>query len=74
MAEETIEPRGEWRMDLRFAMLGNLLASCWSKKAPTVKQLMPKFGEPVERESAEDIRAKMTAWVGMLRGQRGNNR
>lgn len=63
MAEERLEPRGEWRMDLRFAMLGHLIAACWSKNPPSIAKLMPRFGEPIKQQSVEDMKAAAMAMV-----------
>ena len=72
MAEERIEPRGEWRMDLRFAMLMRTVIALVSKKVPRLDQLMPKFGEPVEQQTVEDMRTVAMGWIAKARAaQRG---
>lgn len=57
-----IEPFGEYRADLRSAIIASTFANCFSRKRFKVEDFMPEFG-PRRRQSVEEMKAIFSLFV-----------
>lgn len=72
-AEERIEPRGEFRADLRNGILCATVVNCWRGKGTArakPSDFMPRFDKPQTRDQTpEEMMAAMRAWTRLLGGE-----
>jgi hypothetical protein len=72
MAYERLEPFGEWRADLRAALVAMVMANAWrgkDQKAFTIEDFMLKFdGEPKRDQTVEDQLRMFELLTGALSG------
>jgi hypothetical protein len=77
MAEEELCPRGEWRADLRMAILAATMANLWiDSKSKRMKpsDFMPDFDRkalPERPQTREEIMSVMTAWTTVKAAEAG---
>ena len=72
LAAERLEPRGEWRADLRSAIVAMVQASAFRGKhapAPKVADFMPCFEKP-KKKTGEELKAKMADVKAALQARR----
>ena len=72
MAAETLNPRGEWRADLRSAIVAATVVNAnpfraKGARAAEPKDFMPSF-EPRRKASARELSEKLRAWAASFGG------